>query len=293
MFFEAAARRMSFTAAASELFVSQTAVSKRIHQLEDYLGVQLFIRNGRALSLSDEGRQLRDKSAMALEYLESAVLSISARRSEAVRIAANSAVSMFWLSPRLKQFGLSDNACAVNLMTSDITNDLVTSENDLTIIYGDGTLSDFDCTLLFSEELAPVAAPEIVNKIQSESTGDLFTLPEDERPKILNYTRIGPDWINWEVWGNKMNVPHISDWPQVMCKTYTHTIGRAIEGEGIALGSLSLIEDELKSGKLVKIGSLTMQSSKGYYVASPVGKQPQGAIKRLQDFLLQNAPKFS
>ncbi|MEH6631822.1 MAG: LysR family transcriptional regulator [Halopseudomonas aestusnigri] len=291
MFFEAAARRLSFTSAATELFVSQTAVSKRVHQLEDYLGVQLFIRNGRALSLSDEGKQLRDKSAMALDYLESAVLSISARKSEAVRIAANSAVSMFWLLPRLKLFGLSDNACPVNLMTSDVTSDLITIENDLTIVYGDGTLPGFDCILLFLEQLAPVAAPKIVKKLQTYSNCDLFSLNIEERPDLLNYTRVGPDWINWEVWGNSMQVPDISDWPQVMCKTYTHTIGRAIEGEGIALGSLSLIQDEIKSGQLMRVSPLTLTSTKGYYVAYPEGKQPQGAIKRLFDFLLKYPPK--
>ncbi len=287
MFFEAAARRLSFTGAATELLVSQTAVSKRIHQLEEYLGVQLFIRNGRALSLSDEGQQLRDKAAMALDYLESAVLSISAHKSEAVRIAANSAVSIFWLSPRLKQFGLSDNACPVNLMTSDVTNDLITNENDLAIVYGDGSLPDFDCTLLFQEELAPVAAPKIADKLQKSANHNLFSLNLEDRPSLLNYTRVGPDWINWEVWGNSMQISNISDWSQIMCKTYTHTIGRAIEGEGIALGSLSLIDDEIRSGKLVKIGSQILQSSKGYYVASPIGKRPQGAIKQLFDFLMQ------
>lgn len=293
MFFEAAARRLSFTGAASELFVSQTAVSKRIHQLEEYLGIQLFIRNGRALSLSDEGKQLRDKSAMALDYLESAVLSISARKSEAVRIAANSAVSMFWLSPRLKLFGLSDNACSVNLMTSDITSDLITIENDLTIVYGDGTLPGFDCILLFPEQLAPVAAPKIAEELQINTNRDLFSLHIEERPNLLNYSRVGPDWINWEVWGHSMQIPELSDWPQVMCKTYTHTIGRAIEGEGIALGSLSLIQDEIKSEQLVRVSPLTLTSTKGYYVAYPEGKQPQGAIKLLFDFLLKYPPQAS
>ncbi len=90
VFFESAARYRNFTRAASELYVSQAAVSKRIKQLEDWLGVWLFERYGRMLELTESGMQLSEKVAMGLDYLEASLLSTRGLSRTSIRIAANS-----------------------------------------------------------------------------------------------------------------------------------------------------------------------------------------------------------
>ena len=109
VFFEAVARRGGFTAAAAaaaELLVSQAAVSKRVRQLEDWLGTELFHRSPRSLTPTRAGATLVEPVTMALDYLRGALSDVRAPARGAVRIAANGAVATFWLAPRLWAFAL-------------------------------------------------------------------------------------------------------------------------------------------------------------------------------------------
>ena len=139
IFFEAAARHLNFSDAAEELLVTQTAVSKRIRQLEDHLGVALFIRSGRMIDLTDEGRKLAEQSSILLDFANNALASVATRPDAPVRIAANNAVSLFWLAPRLKNFGLSDQACSVEMVSSDQPDALQDTQNDIVILHGIGS----------------------------------------------------------------------------------------------------------------------------------------------------------
>lgn len=288
-FFEAASRCMNFTEAASELYVSQAAVSKRIQQLENTLGVQLFFREGRHLELTEQGKQLRGKAAMALDYLETAINDLTSNNIDTVRISSNSAVSLFWLLPRMKVFGLSDQACAVDLVTTDKQGELASTDCDLSIVYSDGKSAEWNCTLLFREELAPVASPDLIDRLvtsqNDRAPGSLADFPPTT---LLNYARAAPDWINWDVWIEKIKIPELREWPTKSCMTYAHTIGRACEGEGIALGSLGLLNDELKTGQLVRLGSEKLVSDRGYYLAHPSNKNVQPTTRQVFDFLLNS-----
>ncbi len=280
---------MNFTEAASELYVNQAAVSKRIQQLESTLGVQLFFRVGRHLELTEQGKQLRGKTAIALDYLETAINDLTSSNIDTVRISSNSAVSLFWLLPRMKIFGLSDLACAVDLVTTDKQGELTSTGCDLSIIYSDGKSAEWNCTLLFKEELAPVASPDMISRLVTTQTdcvsGSLADFPPTT---LLNYERAAPDWINWGVWIEKINIPELLEWPTKPCMTYAHTIGRALEGEGIALGSLALLDDELKSGQLVRLGSEKLATDRGYYLAHPSNKNVQPTTQQVFDFLLNS-----
>ena len=286
-FFEAASRCMSFTEAASELYVSQAAVSKRIQQLENTLGVQLFIRDGRHLELTEKGKQLRGKTSMALGFLETALKDLTDNHIDAVRILSNSAVSLFWLLPRMKVFGLSNQACAVDLVTTDKQGEKISSDCDLSIVYTDGKNPEWSCTLLFKEELAPVASPDLIKRFATSQTEqDPCSLIGFPQTTLLNYARAAPDWINWDIWIEKMNIPELREWPQKSCMTYAHTIGRALGGEGVALGSLGLLDAELKKGQLVRLGTETFISDHGYYLVHPYDKKIQATTKQVFDFLL-------
>lgn len=288
VFFEAAARHNSFTRAAGELYVTQAAVSKRIRELESRLGVELFHRDGRRLSLSPTGHSFYHRVGMAMEFLDEACRLASADDTETIRIAANSAVSLFWLAPRLRAFGLGEQSANVSLFTSDNVSDTLDPANELVIIYGNGDNPGWSSELLFAERLVPVAAPGYL-----ESLGiDADAPPGDDawrRCELLEYERLAPDWINWRLWLERMPATPLVNCSRSRCRNYAQAIGAALEGRGLALGSLGLIDDELAAGRLRIVGGGRLETGRGYYLAQPRRKKTGNAALALKR-LLRSAP---
>jgi len=256
VFFETALRAGSFSAAAAELYVSQAAVSKRVKQLETWLGAELFERGARSLTPTQAGEQLADPVAMALDYLQSALNQVRSPTSPTIRIAANSAVSVFWLFKRLKSFALSPASCPTETVIKDDPRDLLSDENDVAIIYANDVPKGWSGQLLMEEELAAVSSPQGVKRFAENPT----SLP------LLDYNRHAPDWINWEVWEQRQPNSPLCGLSKKMCQNYSHSIGQALEGEGIALASCSLLEDELVSGQLSVLVDTPLKTGKGYFM---------------------------
>lgn len=276
VFFETTLRAGSFSAAASELYVSQAAVSKRIRQLEDWLGVTLFERGARGLELTPAGAQLADPVTMSLDYLNAALAQVSAPASPSIRIAANSAVAVFWLFNRLRAFALSPAACPVESVTTDDPRDLLGPENDIAIIYADRLPDGWDGAMLMPEELAPVASPEAAAH---------FAQAPQSLP-LLEYRRHAPDWVNWEVWLQRDPVGVFLRMRKDMCQSYSHSIGLALEGKGVALASCSLLRDELQSGRLSVLITQPIKTGKSYFLVwrpnSPRQEAITGLIRHLR-----------
>ena len=287
VFFEAAARLNSFTRAAEELYVTQAAVSKRIRELETRLNLVLFRRHGRMLSLTPDGRRFYQRTGMALEFLEDACRQAAGEETEVVNLAANSAVSLLWLAPRLKQFGLGDTAANVNLSTSDRPGDTLDPDNDLVVVYGHGDTPGWRSEILFEECLVPVAAPGYL-----ESAGisaDLGLVRESQSLAgltLLEYDRLAPDWINWQLWIERTGSASMKRCRMKHCRTYAQAIGAALDGKGLALGSRGLIDDELQAGRLQVIGEREYASGRGYYLACRAAKKLGPGAAALRRHLL-------
>jgi LysR family glycine cleavage system transcriptional activator len=290
IFFEAAYRVGSFTASAAELNVSQAAVSKRIRQLEEWLGESLFVRSGKRLFPTPMGDKLFQTAGMTLEFLQQGLGALREEAQRPLSIGANTAVAMFWLTPHLRGFGLSPYACPTRLITSDNPRDLFNDGNDLTITYGDGALPERTTTLLFEEELIPVAAPDVARKF----SGDLRSIqgiPLSDRPTLLNFGRTSPDWVDWRVWFQRLSFSEFDRWPVETLSTYSQTIGEAIKGRGIALGSIWLLRAELEVGVLERVSSDVLLSGRGYYVShNDRAVLPEGA-RHLIDYLVAAAKR--
>ena len=287
VFFEAAARHQSFTRSAEELYVTQAAVSKRVRDIESRLGVKLFIRNGRTLELTQPGRRLLERTTMTLEYLEDACREAVSDFSESVRITTNSAVSLFWLAPRLKAFGLSNNSSNVNLVTSDRSSDHASFDNDLAISYGFSETPGWSSDLLFNERLLPVAATGYFARLDldvPQSIDDLENVASSIT--LLEYDRLAPDWINWSAWIEKTKTRKLLSCKIKRCRSYAHSIGEAINGHGLALGSLPLIDEEIKLGQLQTIGSEEITSGRDYYLISPENKRLNKSAQKLRSWLM-------
>lgn len=265
LFFHAAARSKSLTLAADELFVTQAAVSKRIQRLETWLGGPLFTRNGRALEITEAGRDFASDVEIALEFLERAVDKIKAPGQPVVRIAANAALSMFWLYARLKAFSLSDMSCNVSVVTTDFPSELLSQSHDLAIVYCDGNVPGWDCVHILDVEMVPVATPGVAER--AERSG-MFSGPgqADDRPAILEYTNLTPDWINWQTWLKALDFADIENWPRIHCNSYVQSIGKALEGKGVALVNGAMMEEELRDGTLVKVGAKSLTPRRSYHL---------------------------
>ncbi|MFY0312538.1 LysR family transcriptional regulator [Leisingera sp. D0M16] len=286
IFFEAAARHHSFSAAAEELLVTQTAVSKRIRQLEDHLGVALFLRSGRVIELTDEGRRLAEQSAILLDFTEAALASVASRPDAPVRIAANSAVSLFWLSQRLKGFGLSDRACPVELVSSDLPAALLDDANDIAILHGSGRWRGRAAIPLLPDVLVPVISPGLAQQASIGAGQSISLLEPEKRPPLLNFPRITPDWTNWDNWGNTLEV---KGWPRTECGTFARSIGAALEGAGIALASPHILSAELASGQLLQLSPVAQSSQHAYFLTYSDERHLRPDAKRLVDYLAGNA----
>jgi DNA-binding transcriptional LysR family regulator len=265
IFFEAAYRTRSFTASAAELSVSQVAVSKRVRQLEEWVGDALFVRDGKKLFPTASGDKLFQTAAMTLEFLQHGLGALREEAQRPLSIGANAAVGMFWLTPQLRAFGFSPHACPTRLLTSDNPQDLMNGSNDLVVSYGDGSIPGRTATLLLEEVLAPVAAPRVAEEFAGLKS--IKDMPRNRRTKILNYGRAAPDWVDWRVWFQALSLGTLEGWPVEAHSTYSKTIGEAIKGNGIALGSITLLSPELASGSLAVVGTDALRTGRGYYIS--------------------------
>lgn len=280
VFFEAVLRHGSFTRAAGELGVSQAAVSKQIRQLEDWVGVPLFAREVPRLTPTDAARDLGDRVKVALGFLDSAVARLRVPADPVVQVASMNAVGMFWLQPRLKAFGLGDAACNFNLRLSDDPAALLSEDTDLSVVYGDGEIARWTSRRLFGETLVPLASPAVAARLR-----DGGRLADAEAP-LLDYERRAPDWIDWAGWLVLAGQAGAGDHPRLSCASYAQSVGRALAGQGVALGSLPLLSDEVSAGRLVALDQPACTTGRSYWLARPDTGRSVPEAATLADALL-------
>lgn len=289
VFFEAAHRIGSFTGCAGELHVSQAAVSKRIHQLEEWIGEPLFLRNGKRLASTESGDRLYQTVGMALEFLRQGLGALREQAMRPLSIGAHTVVGMFWLTAQLQAFGLSGDACPARLVTSDNTSDLLAGKNDLLLLYSNGAVSGCHTTRLLDEEMVPMASPELAAAMDADGNGSFQQYRRADGPPLLNYLRGAPDWVDWQVWFDRLSLEGPKGWPLKTMSTYSQTIGEAIRGNGIALGSVALLKSELVAGRLMRLTADVLRTDRGYYLCRSESAPLVGEAQRLADFLIAAA----
>lgn len=284
--FDAACRHMNFSRAGRELNITQAAVSRRIKGLEDHLGADLFQRRGKNLALTPKGERLFQRVRATLDYLEESLEAFRPQTGGTIAIAASGSVSHLWLGGRLRDFGNENPQTSLRLLTSDTPSDLASENNDLVILYSTGEHPRWDLTLLMPEVLAPVAAPAYL-----ESRGiDPATVTTDEiaRLDLIDYERFNAHWISFRQWFDRVSpAPRAkTPSPRYSFSTYVMAIDAALRGDGIALGSLGLIDRQLEDGLLVKVGTAELSTGYGYYLGLPRHKTVAPEVMRLHAALI-------
>lgn len=267
--FDAACRAMNFSHAGRELNITQAAVSRRIKGLEDHLGTSLFTRRGRNLALTADGERLFQRVRATLEYLEESLEPFRGGAAQIISIAASGSVSHLWLGRRLRDFGKESPNLSVRLLTTDAPSELASESNDLVVLYSTGEHPRWNLTLLMKEVLMPVASPDYL--AQRGLTPESLTAEEISRLDLIDYERFNAHWISFRQWFARLPRPLKAKLPQprLSFSTYIMAVEAALRGEGIALGSLGLIEEHLRSGALVPVGRDRIETGFGYYLGAP------------------------
>ena len=256
VFFECAARHLSFSRAAVELCVTPSAVSHRIAALEKTLGVRLFERLTRRVSLTQEGLELAGNARESLNQLRDATEKIIAKR--VLRVSIGPYLSANWLMPRLSQFEEDHPGIRVDLLHRTGLPNL--RDVDIAIVWMDRPSEDLDAKPLFDTVCIPVSAPGAIN---SENLWDCH-LP------TLHY-RSRSTWRQWlkAIGGppNYADTGEVFEDPNLVLEAAAHR-------RGIAMGFIPFINNQLASGRLQQAHSFTFQSEWRYWLVETDSSHP-------------------
>ena len=269
--FEAAARRGSFTAAAEELGLTQAAVSQRIRNLERRLGAQLFDRRARGVSLSTRGEAWLPPVQAALGELSRSTSNLFAAPRHKITVAASSSVIALWIAPRLPDVHRALPRVQLSFETIQRLPDYSQSEADLEIRFGDGRWQDMKAVRLYAEELAPVAAPELLKG----SSNDWEGLPLI----AVSGPRLG--WRDWALATNSRLHPT----PVLRFDTFVEGLAAAKAGAGILLASLPLTQATLDAGELVRLSPDSLHMETGYWLTWSAARPPFRELETLVEIL--------
>jgi LysR family glycine cleavage system transcriptional activator len=264
--FEAAARHLSFTQAASELNVTQTAISHQIRRLEEELGLRLFIRKNRALALTPQARDYLPGVRAAFNDLRLATDRLLHKEDDKVlTISTLASLAAKWLLPRLSAFQEAHPGIDVRITTSTGLVDFKSGGVDAAIRYGRGNWPGLRAEWLMADELFPVCSPKLVE-------GDKpLNCPEGLAHLTLLHTTGGYD-DDWRQWLTAAGLPaDISKYPGVSFDLIFMTVQAAIDGIGVAMGRTSYVQDDIAKGRLVVPFKIALPADAGFYLVSPEG----------------------
>jgi LysR family glycine cleavage system transcriptional activator len=281
--FEAAARHLSLTRAATELSVTPGAVSKQVKALEDQIGRPLFLRLHRALELTPEGQAVYQSLKDAFERVSNTIRQVGLSGSpRSVSIGTTMAFAQLWLMPRLGDFWTSHQDIVLDHIISDRAHEANRPDIDLRVRYGDGTFADETATLLFGDRIAAVAAPSFLARHRVKSVQDLSALP------LLSVE--GVDWT-WTTWGDflkaagaphrRLNVRRFN--------SYVIALQAAQAGQGVALGWMSLVKPLIARKLLAKASAAEIAAPQSFYLTWPARQPLRPETEILRDWLLAQA----
>ncbi|MCK0103728.1 LysR substrate-binding domain-containing protein [Pseudohalocynthiibacter aestuariivivens] len=262
--FECAARHGSFTLAAEELHLTQSAVSRQVKDLEAMLGFTLFRRNGRRVALSDAGADFASELAIDLERLKQTVTRAVAAGNarSALRIATLSTFACRWLIPRLPDFEAQNPEVEISLSARIKPFSFDEERFDLAIHYGVQDWPDTQMTKLCEEEIIAVSAPEFRDRHGLKDVNKIANAP------LLHLETRPTYWSDWlRLLGQ--DTPHAPRGK--IYDQFSMIIAAASAGLGAALCPRYLIEDELSQGNLVPLSEKPLLTNNAYYLVTPAG----------------------
>jgi len=286
--FEAAARHLSFTRAASELNVTQTAISHQIKRLEDELGIRLFVRQNRSLALTPQARDYLPLVRAAFDDLRMATERLTRRdNAKVLTVSTIASLAAKWLLPRLTTFQEAHPGIDVRITTSTGLVDFRKDDVDAAIRYGRGHWPGVRAEWLMADELFPVCSPALLQ-------GDKpLRCPEDLAHHTLLQASGGYD-DDWRLWLTAAGLPvEMSRQGRLSFDLSLMTVQAAIDGLGVAIGRTAYVQDDIAKGRLVVPFKMALPTDAGFYLVTPEGRSDQPKLKAFRQWLKTAAQQKS
>ena len=290
--FEAAARNLSFTKAAEELFITQSAVSRQIKALEDHLGVMLFERRPRSLLLTEHGQALYRVTVDVLERLQAATDQLKASsRTRQLSLTTTTGFASLWLIPRLQRFTSLHPDIDVRISaTSDALN-LERSLVDLAIRYCAPETVPEGATRLFGEEVLPVCSPSLLRNRSRPLKRPLdlkgHTLLHFDYPGALK------SLMDWGTWLTALGIGELKSAGALHFTQYEQIIQAAINGQGVALGRQPLVNDLIQSRALVAPFKKAVVGTRAYFIIESQAAPGKAHVRQFAAWLLEEVKRDS
>lgn len=276
--FEAAARHLSFTRAAEELHLTQSAVSKQVAQLEDLLRHHLFLRIRRRLQLTPAGSLYLAEVNKILTQVDmsSRYVLTYGEQTEILKVATQPSFGVRWLIPHLKGFGRRHSNIHLDIRNEMEPFSLLQGSADVVFFYGQGTWPGASCIELFGEEVVPVCSPELLagrDLASAEALTDLVLLQSTSRPEA------------WHEWFLEQDLQSVSAYHGPRFDTFYMALSAAQAGCGVALVPRYLVAKELTEGSLVMPWNHAMRSTGAHYLAYAEHAAEVPKVRALVDWI--------
>jgi len=291
--FEVAARHLSFTKAASELHITQGAVSQQIKQLEASLGFALFHRGARGLKLTEKGEDLAETVQSVLRRLFDKIDELSQTgESGILTVSVSPSLAVKWLIPRLGRFYERHPEVDVRIRPDPIVIDVEAEAGtvDMAIRFGQGPFPGLSATPIMHETVFAVASPELLAK------GPPLNKPADLRHHTLlrsESTRLEVNSMaNWDVWLGILGVTGVDPAPGPTFPSSYMLLQAAIHGQGVALTWAALADDDLRAGRLVRLFDRALEGAMSYFALSTEAAARKPKVAAFRDWLVEEGSRF-
>ena len=300
--FESAARLNSFSKAAAELNITQGAVSHTIKSLESHLGEQLFLRQGKQLTLTNGGKTYLEEISLALLQIEKATDQLKGHKSNRFRIAVYSSFAVYWLVPRLADFQRQHPQIDLSVEMMSLDPELSNRVGDCFITI-DKSHQDFSFEHLYKERLFAVCSPRFYNQMAVE-------LRKFTSQDIDSYLAQNPDWLaqfplitahsifgkyseDWYLWFQTTGIALPS---QAKLYDFSHLMlakEAAVHHQGIALINDYMLQKSEYSNKLVKLPCHSLDTGSNFYFAYKTSRRNDPELLNIKRWLQQQSKELT
>ena len=278
--FDTVSRHLSFSRAATELYITQSAVSRQIASLERFVGTPLFRRLGRRIEMSDAGSSYLSKVRAGLSLLETATAELIVLRGQGgiVNLSVPPTFASQFLIPRLADFRAQHGDISVNFAPYSHSHDFSRAEGfDAAIQIGEGVWPDAQADYLVGREVHAVCAPALRRSARLKRPADLA------RVTLLQHALVPSAWREWF---ETQRMPEINAFVGPRFDQYSLIVKTAVLGFGVGLVPRCLIEDELERGQLVSLFEGPYVARQGYYLCTPLTHAQLAKMQRFRAWLL-------
>ncbi|PVX40596.1 LysR family glycine cleavage system transcriptional activator [Pasteurella langaaensis DSM 22999] len=274
--FERAAQNLSFTKAAEELYVTQAAISHQVKLLEDFLGVELFVRKNRALELTEQGERYYAEISPLLYQISEATQKLMRQNRPHLTVCVPQTFANYWLVPHLSSFNAQYPNIDVRIKAADHDEDLLTGDTDIAVYYGEGKWKNVNVEALSNQRLVMLASPKLLQASPILHKNDLLT-----HNLIHIYTR-----ENWKAMAEHLSLTELNIQQGVV---FSHTfmgLQAAIHGQGIVIANRVLAQQEIENGNLQIVLPTTLNDPKAFFVVNDIKNNNDPTICAFREWIL-------